>query len=1489
MVQPAEESNKKWQGLKLPVGKLFTPKQPIKPRVKRNGKAEEQSPAVGDTSQLTAETETLTESEGSPATTSQGKNTIFGRRRPLQGNDDSNSISAGTASTHTRRRSGGALEIIRKTMFSNSKENNYETPIEAPRDAREISESFRIDPYFDSNEFKATRRSSAKPPSLSDLSTSVETYSSRTENSPLSVKPPSLRKLADARNSVRSPRPMFTGARAALPAAFGLPLSDGNDQDGKSYDPTLSQKIKIGQEKMKIGSAMHAAKRSPKHTKPGLRNSQTGAHSTTIDDGSEASSFYPTLSQKIRIGKQEIERRLERRKSPQLDSQLNPTVTIDDCLPRIDKLEDSVPKTTSKSPESSTQASKTTVKMSNIAGSLHAPRTTARMSNMLGVVETPVPVSPESSPRSSTRRTSSSGQDRPSASPDARSSGHSRHSSRPHHGSDRSSDRRRNNPGFPARSRGRSGPRRRHEHGHGSPRKRTSRDPSTSLESNRSDDGAKEHESSLYSETRSRHRRSSKSTSNSRSSSRGTNHTDSNRDDPERRRARSYEPISPTTQPERTNPRHLPSEDGHQDKEKRRGGSYDSLSPTMQPERQNSRQRCDDARSYELSSSTKLPGRRDSGRSKDSPTHGERNRAESMDDSMSRQKRLERKASKSRHPSEDSRYHHQRYAQGEEGMEEGRSRSHTPSHHRRTTGRKYSRASKSSPRAVEGKRSKSMDDSMSKSSHVNSRHHPNGRKERDNEEKRARSHTPSYHQRRTERKSSKGNEGTSPRALERKGSRSMDESMSKSSLVTSRHNHSEMGEGEREEKRTRSHTPSQHYRRTERISSKGNEGSPRSQDRKRSKSMDDSISLSQNFDPKLNQSRESSHKCSPSNDKHQEEVEHRRHKAHGHSTHQRENRDHGQSRRSRHIPSPVGRIRSKSLDESLSSRASGHVERTHSISHGSVTPEFHDDSSVQMHSNSSLNESEIPEHPRPLERKLDRDPASGIASAHSSKESETSDKLWNQLAMSDALPVALTREEKRLEDRSQKVVSKAELARRDELLNEPTDCAPSRPRRKSRSPGKYGSHHDEEGTSSSRGTNSSRRQLRREMMKSEFSNSSRSRHSSGNSTSPSRRSRSRSSSNHRQPKTPEGRTASPKTRTSPKDRWEELLQRKSFREDGDAAMDELKPPFATIPAQNRKFAGSPAWDPSRRGSTEGRIQLPLPRGSRGKVMIPPLTPEVKRPSLDKIKNSPTLTSGQYRAVNKMADRTFKSPLGDPPGHYSPSQRSRKAPSTLTVIAPPTPTAKEKDTNLEGETGSSRTAALKIQLRQLEQENAMHASLRSASTKNTNNTSSHSRGNTGSSHTHRSSPSMHQRRQRTVETTTTTPRKSQSYGRSSSKDPTVQSSIHNLIPPISDGTEQKTGRNASPGKTRGSLYGANSRKKTWKNPPDDDDDDKDEIHLPPRPQPAGRTASSTTKELEQYLKSPRLPGDEKAYNNAHMAQTGVVSLDSIPASETTTES
>lgn len=1143
------ESNKskKWPGLKLPMGKLFSPRAVPKPSTtnKRDRSAEEQSPLRGTSSGATAATESLTENEESPRKTPPGKSKLFGRIRQPKGGDDNElrnlNSSHGTSSTHPRRTSG-ALDLLRNAMFSHSKENTV-TTIDGSTDAREISASFHIDPYFDRQDYSNSRPSTIlRPPSISDLTSS--------ERSSQSSKP-------------RSPRPMGKGARPASPAT--------GDIDAKPHNPTLSQKLRIGENKLKNPSPDDGP-RSPRPMKTGVRNPLVNFMTmpSTIDEDSEASSFHPTLSQKIRIGQEEIKKRIETRLAPQLDPHFTPPSSVgidtEDSISFISGVSEVIHANASKNGTSSTHNSMATVKMSNLLG---PAADNLELSNI---------PPPAGTPQYSPRRKTSKGHDHKSPGPTpsnrlkASTSNEMHRRPRPSH--EKSLVRSKHNSDSSKRSRGRSGPRRPK-----TPTKRSSTESPTSPHHVTQDPERK----------LSRSRKSPYS--HSRHSSSRTRHHDIDKQQEEMKRAKSNE-----------------------------------------PQRSHSRQ-------------GKVAF----------PTAEDRKRSKSLDESLSRAKGVEQDRSKSGHDSHNYRTH-----RGD--SRDKRSGSHDSSHHPEDDSMGRSKSSEHT--VLERKRSKSMEESYNDSRHTEPRS-PGSRHHRS---------TSSHHKglADSEEEEKRRSKSSKHAAVERKHSGSMDESPTKSRHTDhispgSRHHYSMSSHHEDSAReRTRSHEPSHH----------------------------------------------------------------------------REGTDRGHSSWIEESPLPLRRKRSKSLDESLSSRTSrekpsDRVENNASTSHHNRSP-----SRVL-----SRSKDEKVRSPRFEERKVRRE-SEGDPDLTSSKND----------------PVRLP----------QKVLSKAERAKREESCSSPTPHSPSR---QPRSPRKSASSRDGERSAASRSPASTIRPVRRanvesETAKNELSDSSRRstlRHR--RSSSPRRES---TSSSHRpgSPRTPSARSASPGVRTSPRERWEALLERNGSGKDKNGEV--LKPPLAGGPTQDHTLVQSPGRNgPSLREEGD-KIRSASPttvlRRTGSKGLMPPLTPDrMSRPLVM------SETQKAYRAVNKMADNTFRSPLGDPPGRrISHSARPTRTPSPLPHRDPSTVSTVEQQST-EDEARKSRTTTLKNNLRKMEQQYCLNASTRSQ-----RSASANSRGHS----THRRSPSGHQRRRGKTEDSSSSPRRTPSNPRNGSKDRTVKQSVDHLVPPVS---------------------------------------------------------------------------------------------------------
>jgi hypothetical protein len=1142
-----ENNNKKWPGLKL-----FSPRAAKKPPVKKRVRnVEPQSPIGEPSSEETAVTESLTENEESPRSATPGRTKLFGRIRQQKGGDENE----GNNSSRGKRRSSLARGLLRNIMFTPSKERSN-TKIDGPKDAREMSESFQIDPSFDRDDFSSSRRSTALPPSISELSSS--------ETSALSPTP-----------TKRSPRPMGKGVRAASP------LSKDNTEDRPPYYPSLSQKMRIGESKAKNPSPDNAS-RSPRPMKNGVGNSLVNfmkKRPSTIDEDSEASSFHPTLSQKIRIGQEEIKKRIETRQAPPLESSFAPPRSIDteDCLSQLSSVSEVIPVHATNSATTSTHVSMATIKMSNLLGGEDESESIPPESMLQSPPQQKKHHHKISSPTPSTR----------SKTPTSPRHGNHRTHPRPPHSLEKSAGRSKTNSDPSKRSRGRSGAR-------NSPKSAAKRGPLGSPTSPK--------KKSLQEDTH------------------GT--------------------VKPP-----------------------------SISKLDSPQRKVSK-------------------------SRNSPSHPRH----------------------SKHSTSTTRHHDN----DEQHDEKRRARSHEPSSLLRASQGDKSHQVKGSPSVEDRKRSKSLDESLSRSKHV----------EQDLPKSRQDSHESLSHDHEKHHGDSKSSEHA---AVERKRPKSYAKSPSKSP------------------------------RRSEHKSPKDSAGElARSQEPSRSREGD--------------------------------------------------NRDH--SSRDKESPLPVQRKRSKSLDESLSNRKSSDVmdSKTTSISQAHDRDSQHvgrSPSRKMSHSKAGKSPS-----PRQAARKIHQESDGAPSSTPSSFQDSY---RVDELVQSGTLPVGIPLEKGRV--RRQRVLSKAELAKRDESLG---DLGASAPSRVSRSPGRISSTHDRERLASSRSPAGTRRQIMREKLGSDIVNSGfldssrssltshrrssspsrRSTHSShhGRSSSPSRRSThssshgrsaspgrrsTHSSSHHGAPRTPtvrsSVRSASPRVRTSPREKWETLLERKGSSEEKDE--DALKPRFA---AEGRKLEGR-----SVKNDGENKTQSPQTKKRHEKVLMPPLTPGSSPPKIDMDVRSPVVMTEKqkgYWAVNKMADKTFHSPLGDPPGRYSAAVRPTRVPSPLPLSDPPAVLAEQ---SAEDGSQRSRATTLKNRLRQLEQNNlsASTQSHRSSSAKSRTNRSSHSREQ--SSHTHRSSssPSRQQRRQRNTDDSRVSPSKTRSYGRNGSTHRTVKESVGHLV--ASDVAPQKT--------------------------------------------------------------------------------------------------
>lgn len=270
---------------------IFSPTRSEKQREERQ--RQEHSPAGKRSSDKTTATAPMNETGASPIKSSRERRRLFGKSKredsplkefPKERKDEK----------QQRRRSSGAFNIIRNSLFSNNKDVQAagEETVDTPRNSVGVSGALQIIyPYgSDGDGLGSSERQTVscfRPPSVSDLSSS--TPSSVSDNSPR------------APIHTRSPRPMLTGKKPKA-SALGQDLlsQESEGTESESWDPTLSQKLKIGQHK--------AATQYLGGTQPG----------TGIKSLPSRPSLEPTLSQKLLLGHKEIEKNIEERKAPRV-------------------------------------------------------------------------------------------------------------------------------------------------------------------------------------------------------------------------------------------------------------------------------------------------------------------------------------------------------------------------------------------------------------------------------------------------------------------------------------------------------------------------------------------------------------------------------------------------------------------------------------------------------------------------------------------------------------------------------------------------------------------------------------------------------------------------------------------------------------------------------------------------------------------------------------------------------------------------------------------------------------------------------------------------------------------------------------------------------------------------------------------------------------------------------------------------------------------
>jgi hypothetical protein len=263
-------SNERRPGFR--VGKLFSPMRestPTKSRLERAVQPTPESPSRKLLIDKTTEIELSTESDTSPNRSSGEKRNIFriGRREDSDSKEPSND-----AGKSARRRPSGAFHLIRNSLFSQSKNIPDETP-----DTSEMSRSFHNDPCSDDADN-----------SLEDAVSSIPLSKSET--------------LPRHPRRTRSPRPPMTPVRRSR--------SEDTDTGSEMWVPSLSQKLKIGQ-------------RKAEDQRTGIERVQlteSGKNRSAIEKHPRRASFEPTLSQKLLMGKQEIQKNIKERQAPRLQS-----------------------------------------------------------------------------------------------------------------------------------------------------------------------------------------------------------------------------------------------------------------------------------------------------------------------------------------------------------------------------------------------------------------------------------------------------------------------------------------------------------------------------------------------------------------------------------------------------------------------------------------------------------------------------------------------------------------------------------------------------------------------------------------------------------------------------------------------------------------------------------------------------------------------------------------------------------------------------------------------------------------------------------------------------------------------------------------------------------------------------------------------------------------------------------------------------------------
>ncbi len=645
--------------MKLPVGKLFSP------RPKEKNVIENEDPAEQHVSGLTSATEDLTEVEDSPRT---GKSNIFGKLR--RNEDDPTGTSEGKTSGHPRRRSSGALNILRKGIFSHNKEDTNNTT-EALRDAREISESFQIDPLFD--EFTPSRPSSVRPPSVSDLSLS-ETQSSIPESSPTSTNVASIRKVFEKQSDGMTQPPPRSTVTKMTPSR--LPYSNN------SHDVD-AQNSRNEHGKAASHSEADPARRSPRPMKTGVGNSLVSSMmiSSRLDDASEPL-FQPTLSQKLKIGNQEIEKKIQVRKKPPLEPlSFVPLINVHDR-------------------QNGSRESRAV----NMAGKvIPAATETTSTTKKSNIVNVPTGV-PERAVQSAIRPTTPTYRERPSSSPSSRSRGSSQQSRhrRAQQSREKRAERQKNNSDATSRSRGRSGPRHEEHLNDESP---------TSHRHRTSNDRKNSHNHSKYDRNEDS---STKSPSKYKSnSSPGRLRSGSGKSPSHYRRPSDRHHDTPENSQKQ--PRKSQNQDRLPVDEKKRSKSLDeSLSRDKSicqeysdSNHQSHQSDHDDSKGIHYSPHSRDSDRKQVRRAYQSSETEERKRSKSMDDSISRSKHSDHPSPQARRPSHSSRPRQQ----NEVGILD-RPKSQESSHHRRSVDRHLSIRSEEGPNLTERKRTISIDESF---------------------------------------------------------------------------------------------------------------------------------------------------------------------------------------------------------------------------------------------------------------------------------------------------------------------------------------------------------------------------------------------------------------------------------------------------------------------------------------------------------------------------------------------------------------------------------------------------------------------------------------------------------------------------------------------------------------------------------------------------------------------------------------------------------